>query len=440
MDVRQLSGTSFRGWSLTKELGRGDSAIVYEASKDGTDAAIKIVFPEALDKHGFWEEKERLELQLQLTGRKQHSNLVEIYGGGRAEELGNTLFLIMERIQGRTLDKVLAEIPRRAIAPLIKQLASAAKFLEDRNLIHRDIKPANIVVNEDFLKLTLLDLGIVKSLVTDDSGRLSGNRFVSTPRYSPPEFVWRTESESIESWRAITFYQIGAILHDLIMRKCLFDGEDQPTARLYDAIKLMSPIIEANDCDQWLVVLAKCCMVKDWRERLRLISWKSFDGPITDAGDIAQKQLEIRIRQIRRDEIETAKETQSAGTSQDKRIQDLWDLQDKVFLETRRFLTGSQIFPRFSTNHTQKNQTKYMMVFQFEESSQLGFQNKLFATITLDAKSDLGQSTEMTVSVTCPDQKYEFEGTWIEVLTVESASAIIQPILLQTADKIVPNT
>jgi serine/threonine protein kinase len=93
--VRELAGQTFRGWRITRELGRGDSAIVYEAVDGARKAAIKFFFPEALSKHGFSEETQRLELQLQLRGKKHHPNLVEIYGGGVAEELGGTLFIVM---------------------------------------------------------------------------------------------------------------------------------------------------------------------------------------------------------------------------------------------------------------------------------------------------------------------------------------------------------
>src|SRR5262249_15214110 len=167
------------------------------------EAAIKIFYPDALDKHGFSEEHQRLELQLQLKDCT-HPNLVRVFDGGVANELDGTLFLVMEKVPGTTLDKLLERIPRTAIPTLLKQLAEAAHYLDDRDLVHRDIKPANIILNDDMSQLTLLDFGIIKNLVTDESGRLSGNRFVATPRYSPPEFVWRTEVESKDAWRAVT--------------------------------------------------------------------------------------------------------------------------------------------------------------------------------------------------------------------------------------------
>ena len=438
VDVTKLSGATFREWELHEELGRGGSAIVYAAQKGTQHAAIKIFLLDALGKHGFSVELERLELQLQLKGKKQHLHLVEIFEGGVAEELGSTLFLVMEKVDGQTLDKVLPEIPRASLGTLIKQLSDAAQFLEQQDLVHRDIKPENIVINDSFSSLTLLDFGVVKNLLEDESGRLSGNRFVATPRYSPPEFVWRNEVESPEAWRAITFYQIGGTLHDLIMKKRLFDGQDEPPARLYDSIKLTSPAITANDCDDWLVVLAKSCLVKDWRERLRLVNWESFSQPEIESSGIAQKQAAIRLRQIRREEIEFAKQAQHVKAPQEQRIEDLWNLQDGVLLDIRHFLSGTQIFPRFVTNHSCPQPTQYIAVFQFEKAIPLGFQYEVRAEIELSCNADLGESTELKVRISNENGEIIFEGEWVEILTIDGASSTIQQALLQAADKIVP--
>ena len=112
----------------------------------------------------------------------------------------------MELVPGTSLNKLVGHVPPAIIVPLARQLASAAQYLDEvLNLAHRDIKPANIVISDDLQKLTLLDLGIVHQLPVDDAqGRLSGEEFVASVRYSPPEFVWRTEEEDADgAWRAV---------------------------------------------------------------------------------------------------------------------------------------------------------------------------------------------------------------------------------------------
>ena len=118
------------------------------------------------------------------------------------------------------------------ILPLIAQVASAAQFLEDNGLAHRDIKPENIGVSDDFSHATLLDLGVLRpvglSNITDEGEQKA---FVATLRYSPPELLYREEEDNVEGWRVITFYQLGAVLHDMIMRYPIFREYGDPYAR-----------------------------------------------------------------------------------------------------------------------------------------------------------------------------------------------------------------
>lgn len=142
--------------------------------------------------------------------------------------------------------------------------------------MHRDIKPANIVVSDDFETATLLDLGIVRPMEPSDlTDPTSSKHFIGTARYSPPEFLTRTEN----SWTAVTFYQLGAVLHDLIMRKRCFAGRDTPPGRLVQAVLHEELPIESPDVPQGIINLAKACLVKNPEKRLSLVSWDMFDSP-----------------------------------------------------------------------------------------------------------------------------------------------------------------
>jgi len=440
IDVRRLSGTQIQGWVLINAYDEGADGIIYVGERDGQEAVVKILFPEALAKNGFADAIERLELQLSLKGSKRHPNLVQIFEGGKAAELDDIPYLVMEFISGKSLDKAIKSVPRSAIPSLLKQLADAARYLESIGLVHRDIKPANIVISDDFSQLTLLDLGIVLMTPSIDAiGRHSGKEFVATTRYSPPEFVWRKEeSASDDAWRAITFYQIGATLHDLIMRKPLFDGWDQPRAKLYDAVRFHSPEINTPDCEEWLIQLARCCLVKNWRERIQLVSWESFNGPPDIDVDLSFQRQKIKLRQIRSSEIRLANEANSTKDPENSRLHELWDLHNKVFMEIRQFLMAVQIFPKFSGTYSRVNDKQYMLCFEFEADSQLMFSKQIVAKVILSVDNEYEMATELKVMVMFIEGEIVFDGKWTEMLTVESASALIQQSLIQVADKIVP--
>src|SRR5690606_400695 len=103
--------------------------------------------------------------------------------------------------------------------------------------------------------------------------------FVGTLRYSSPEFLLRAEQDTLEGWRAITFYQLGAVLHDLIMRRPLFAEFTEPFALLVEAVKSQRPEIHADDVPPELVLLAQNCLAKSPEARLALVSWNDFLAP-----------------------------------------------------------------------------------------------------------------------------------------------------------------
>lgn len=436
-DVTKLEGAEIGEWRLDRVLGNGADGIVYAAARqDGKLAAVKLFFPESLEKNGRAEAKERLELQLGLMGKKHHPNLVEIYGGGECPE-HETLFLAMELIPGNSLDKLVGSIPREKIPSLLRQLSSAVRYLEESlGLYHRDIKPANIVVSDDLQTLTLLDLGVVYRLPEeDDGGRLSGAEFVATLRYSPPEFVWRTEDGGEDgAWRAVSFYQIGATLYDMLAGKPLFDGEDQPRARLYDCVRDKTPAVPTDGVDPWLAQLAQACLLKEWRLRLQFVSWESFEGPAQIA-DVSARERSIRVKQARREEERMAAERRTKRDASNAREQALWQLNSGLFGEIRTYLLDSSIYPRFRVTEEAPNQQEYRSRFEFDEDLTKGMPYRWCIEIRVVVSQVVQEATELKMSARKGDELL-FDATWTEMFTVESAFAMCQRGLLDIADKL----
>ncbi len=85
------------------------------------------------------------------------------------------------------------------------------------------------------------------------------------------EFLIRNEVDSLEGWRAINYYQIGATLHDMIMNKELF-LDKIPYTNLVIAIKEDTPKISNSKMPFELLQITRDLMSKDWKKRLELIS------------------------------------------------------------------------------------------------------------------------------------------------------------------------
>ena len=294
----KLSGQSVGGWNVGEYLGNGCSAVVLSATMAGRKAALKIIDPEMVERAGLEKQLARIRREKSLKGHG-HPHLVEILDGGKCE-VTNYLYVAMELLEPRTLGQVLENVPTANFGKLIGQLASAARFLEEQGIVHRDIKPDNTNVSGDFTQIKLLDMGVIhppKDL--DDNSAGTENSFIGTARYSPPEFLHRKEEDSTEGWRAVTFYQLGATLYDMLMRRPIFAEYREPPARLYEAIRDHVPVIDPADetIEPWLVDLARRCLSKDWRVRKEIVSWEDFEGPrkTSVSGEIIRSRIKKRL-------------------------------------------------------------------------------------------------------------------------------------------------
>lgn len=297
----ELVGRTVGGWSVVRALGSGKSAVVFFATRGSESAAVKVFDPDLVERYGKNVQLGRIERECSLVG-KSHPNLVRIYGGGECADTGY-LYVTMEWIDAPSLASVLGLVPRERIGVLMRDVAAAAQYLESLSLAHRDIKPDNIAVLPDFSRAVLLDLGVLRpfgvSGLTDEEAR----HFIGTLQYSSPEFLFRRENDSIDGWRAVTYYQLGAVLHDLIMRRPLFAEFCDPYPVLVEAVKSEYPVIAASDVSQRLVLLAQNCLLKDPRARARLVNWSDFEalpdqpsGSDTARNRVTKRSLLMRSR------------------------------------------------------------------------------------------------------------------------------------------------
>ena len=213
-----------------------------------------------------------------------HPYLIQILDGGECADTDH-LFLVTELLEGwSNLADCLEAVPTSSVPVLLEQVASAAKFLCDSKLVHRDIKPANIVVNPGFEKAVLLDLGVMRPL---DADKMTGeDEFVGTLQYAPPEFLFGEEENTAEGARALTFYQLGAVLHDLLVREPLF-AEHKRYPKMVQAVRNITPTIPP-ECDTQLAKLARNCLLKSPEQRLQLVTWANF----TADAQIARRSIE----------------------------------------------------------------------------------------------------------------------------------------------------
>ncbi len=106
--------------------------------------------------------RERFVREARIVTRLQHANIVTIHDIVATPNRG---FIIMEFVEGRTLESLNESEGRLPLAPAIKivaQLASALDYAHRCNVVHRDVKPSNILVSSS-LNIWVADFGIAKS-------------------------------------------------------------------------------------------------------------------------------------------------------------------------------------------------------------------------------------------------------------------------------------
>lgn len=300
-----------RGYTLVKRIGFGGSAAVFQMQSGEADIALKVYAPSFFEGDGGPAERRRIELQKKLIGHGCGS----LVGILKIEYGESTCFIEMPYVPWNDLSKEIAHVPRENIYGLLGQLVVAVRFLENEGLVHRDIKPANILVSGDHTKLILIDLGVVREWTKDEDqadGTDHGGRrpFIATNQYSSPEYLFRTQAPSAELWKALTWYQIGGVLHDLIARKPLF-LEQVETGNRYAvalAVQQITPNFDAiADVPLHLKGLALRCLTKDPRKRLKLVNWGDFSIPSSDPAQLATRLGNLSVMQSHQHAIQQEK-------------------------------------------------------------------------------------------------------------------------------------
>jgi serine/threonine protein kinase len=221
----QLKGINIEGIIIDSLIDNGKSAAVFLGKKDKIQYAVKVFDNEIVERFGDDIQQQRQNLELSL---KNHNinNLVKIIGGGRIsiKEIEH-FYLIMEYINGTNLKKYIKinTISPDFVIKVINILVDVSENLlkHDPPLAHRDIKPENIMISEN-QDVILMDMGVLKIIGDPSMSDVGRKQFLGTLRYAPPEFLTREENNTIEGWRAVNIYQIGAVLHDLITKRELF--------------------------------------------------------------------------------------------------------------------------------------------------------------------------------------------------------------------------
>ena len=173
--------------------------------------------------------REQFQREASVLARLDHPNLPKVSDYFLE---GERDYLVMDFVAGRNLREIMDEARRQGqfleekqVLTWAEQLCDALEYLHVQNppILHRDIKPANIRLTPGGT-LKLVDFGLVKLLMPDDSRTITVLQGRGTVQYTPLEqYGGDTGHTDVRS----DIYSLGATLYHLLTNQPPADAKQR---------------------------------------------------------------------------------------------------------------------------------------------------------------------------------------------------------------------
>jgi serine/threonine protein kinase len=213
--MNELVNKTLGQFQITRELGRGGMAVVYQAYQPALQRYVAKVLPPQLGLDP--EFVTRFRHEAIAAAKLKHPNIVTVYDVGSE---GGVNYIVMELIDGESLASVIRQsgaMPLERVGHILGLMAAALDYAHAQGFVHRDIKPGNIMLGAGD-HVTLMDFGIAKAL--------SGTRLtqtgttIGTPEYMSPEQV---RGAGVDHRSDI--YSLGIVAYEMLTGNVPFSGD-----------------------------------------------------------------------------------------------------------------------------------------------------------------------------------------------------------------------
>lgn len=222
-------GTVIDGkYEILKQIGKGGMSVVYLAMDRHLNKQWAV---KEIRKKGGGKNDEivvnSLLAEANLMKRLDHPALPRIVD---IIDNGVTIFVVMDYIEGESLDKVLeveGPQPEDLVIEWAKQLCDALSYLHSQKppIIYRDMKPANIMLKPEG-NIKIIDFGIAREYKEQS---LADTTVLGTKGYAPPEqYSGQTDARS-------DIFALGMTMHHLLT------GIDPRSGEPYAPVRMWNP-------------------------------------------------------------------------------------------------------------------------------------------------------------------------------------------------------
>jgi len=244
-------------YKIMDRLGRGRMAGVYKAMHTlGQTVAIKVLPPSRAKDPKMLA---RFQREARLAVRLKHPNVVRSFQIGQANNLH---YLVMEYLEGETLEEVLnrrKRLPPAEAVRLIHQALTGLQHIHELGLVHRDLKPANLMLvpapaqgePDTTLRATMkiLDIGLGRALFDENAPadeeqiELTGEGMIlGTPDYLAPEQARDPRTIDVRA----DIYSLGCVLYHLLTGQPPFPGTNLIKQMVRHATEAPKPLQQFN--------------------------------------------------------------------------------------------------------------------------------------------------------------------------------------------------
>ena len=215
------TGTLIGKFQVSCQLGQGGFGRVYLAldSALGRNVAIKELDPRQLNAQSAKDRLrfvQRFHQEARTLAALDHKNIVKIYDvidakGTSVRNAGEARYLVMEYLEGSTLQQLIAEktVPLAQKVEIMLEVAEALEYAHGRSVFHRDINPKNIMRLADG-HVKVFDFGIARTSGTDSANLTGTGLVIGTVSYMAPEQLMGLPASALTDMFAygVTFYEL----------------------------------------------------------------------------------------------------------------------------------------------------------------------------------------------------------------------------------------
>ena len=259
-----MIGTTFGNYRIDDKLGAGGMGVVYRATDVNLDRRVALKTLRSTDTANP-ESEARFLREARAASRLQHPSIMTIHHFGVE---GETRYIVMEFVEGRTLKQIMGGQPLDLIqlCEIAIQVADGLATAHERGVIHRDMKAENVMVTPRG-QVKILDFGLAKlkepETSEDVSQRVSfetqAGSVLGTVSHMSPE-----QALAIQIDARTDIFSFGVMLYEMATGRMPFEGPS-PQATLARILSQdPSPASRLNmDVPLELEQLIHLCLQKD---------------------------------------------------------------------------------------------------------------------------------------------------------------------------------